>query len=302
MAKVARQGLFLQMTQMNAISQELPLHFAVPRLELPTYLDFQILTAQSGSRGTRVQNAPWLRSNRNSMIFSREEPDNNIYTTTLEDSVSASIQVYYWFLPHSFVRNGERIRVIDFHLRGWLPHQFLRMNPSLEVERAQTIRTDYRSRREAALFLIENPRSISVPFIQTPEAQIRRRPRTGTPPPLYRQARNPEGGSPPSPNYDLLNDMPDLIPFPPLPRPVIQVQALPMPKEVGDTLIQAAVQRGDECPILYNKLSDCDSVSITSCFHAFDSAALNEWRSTSGICPCCRTPIASVVTKRVRGL
>jgi hypothetical protein len=286
---------------MNAISRELPLHFAFPRLELPTYLDFQILTAQSGSRGTRVQNVSWLRSNRNSMIFQREEVDNTLYTTTLEDPVSASLQVYYWFLPHSFVRNGEHIRVIDFHLRGWLPHNFLRMNPSLPNERAQMIRTDYRSRREVFMVLIENPSSISVPFIRTPEVQIRRRPRTGTPPPLYRQSQNP-AGSPPSPLYDLLDDeVPDLIPFPSLPRPVIQVQALPMPKEIGDTLIEAAVQRGDECPILYNKLSDCDSVSITSCFHTFDSAALNEWRSTSGICPCCRTPIASVVTKRLRG-
>jgi hypothetical protein len=36
---------------------------------------------------------------------------------------------------------------------------------------------------------------------------------------------------------------------------------------------------------------------VTSCFHVFDSEALNRWRQEHTSCPVCRTMITNVVTK-----
>lgn len=145
---------------------------------------------------------------------------------------------------------------------------------------------------------------------------MQRRPRGSmSPPPIHRRRfvlsesdDDSEGTRPPHGGGDDSED--EYADLPPLERideagwrrvAQPQPQPLPLPKEVGETLIDAAIQRGEDCPILYNKLRDCDSVSITSCFHTFDTAALESWRLQAHPCPICRTQIVNVVTKRLRG-
>jgi hypothetical protein len=41
--------------------------------------------------------------------------------------------------------------------------------------------------------------------------------------------------------------------------------------------------------------SECDSLSITSCFHIFDKESLDHWFESNSTCPVCRKD-ASVVT------
>jgi hypothetical protein len=281
--------------RMIVTHRRLPEKFATPRFLVEGYYDFQMLSTRTRTDGaTSIQNVPWLVNSQDSVVFERDTDDTTVYSTTIiGESNLRRATAYYWYLPYRFKRNGEHIRVIDFQMHVYLPANFQPVNIGIDQERGREMRNLFTRRANENTYLIND---FASPILYTPN--IQRRPRTGTPPPV----QNP-GGSPPSPLYDLLDDLtalPTLTDFPSVSRSIVQVQTLPLPKSVGDTLIDAAIHRGEDCPILYNKLGDCQSVSITSCFHLFDTDALQEWRTTSSVCPCCRTPITSVVSKRLR--
>lgn len=63
------------------------------------------------------------------------------------------------------------------------------------------------------------------------------------------------------------------------------------PKFVIDLIIADAIAKGITCPITMEPLKK-DKVTVTSCYHVFDTDALNSWAAaqitTSTVCPQCR--------------
>ena len=68
----------------------------------------------------------------------------------------------------------------------------------------------------------------------------------------------------------------------------------PIPKFVAETLIAAAKQKNEACPITMEAFTECASLSVTSCFHIFARDALDAWfHSNKGAsCPVCKSECA----------
>jgi hypothetical protein len=71
--------------------------------------------------------------------------------------------------------------------------------------------------------------------------------------------------------------------------------AAPPPKFVADLIIADAVTKGATCPITMEPLK-ADNVTVTPCYHVFDTDALNTWaaaqivtgEAVTTVCPQCR--------------
>jgi hypothetical protein len=80
---------------------------------------------------------------------------------------------------------------------------------------------------------------------------------------------------------------------PPRPRPQPQPQPQPVPVALPDPIplriarLIAEDSKDENCPITMNKITPF-TCSVTSCFHVFDSDALDEWTTTNNTCPVCR--------------
>jgi hypothetical protein len=83
----------------------------------------------------------------------------------------------------------------------------------------------------------------------------------------------------------------------PVERVVVQTRVSPLPKAVGDILLANARRSTDSCPIASTPFSECDILSITSCFHVFDAPSLTRWCEDHTSCPVCRAKIENTVTE-----
>jgi hypothetical protein len=68
-----------------------------------------------------------------------------------------------------------------------------------------------------------------------------------------------------------------------------------LPTFVAAALKKAGIDAGAECMISMMPLKDCTKVSVTNCYHCFDSESLSEWFKTKNVCPLCKADITSVV-------
>jgi hypothetical protein len=66
-----------------------------------------------------------------------------------------------------------------------------------------------------------------------------------------------------------------------------------LPGFVANALVDAAITRGELCPITMEPIAEITtSVAVTSCYHVFDHAALLSWMATGdGSCPVCKAPL-----------
>jgi hypothetical protein len=74
-------------------------------------------------------------------------------------------------------------------------------------------------------------------------------------------------------------------------RPLPQLPQLPqmqLPKFVLEGYIRDAQAQGQTCPITCKTPSECSTISITNCYHWFETDALERWRSTKNTCPVCK--------------
>jgi hypothetical protein len=69
-----------------------------------------------------------------------------------------------------------------------------------------------------------------------------------------------------------------------------------LPVFVAVALKKAGIDAGAECIISMSLLKDCDKVSVTNCYHCFDSESLSTWCNTKNMCPLCKADITSIVT------
>jgi Ring finger domain len=75
------------------------------------------------------------------------------------------------------------------------------------------------------------------------------------------------------------------------PAPPAAAVSSPVPKFVADLIIADAIAKGTTCPITMEPLK-ADKVTVTSCYHVFDTEALNSWAASQDtattVCPQCR--------------
>ena len=85
--------------------------------------------------------------------------------------------------------------------------------------------------------------------------------------------------------------------------PVIEMHAYtPPPKEtcelelvsntiplfVAEILLKDAISKRSECAISMKLLADCESITLTSCYHLFETESIVRWQQSSSDCPVCR--------------
>ncbi len=86
----------------------------------------------------------------------------------------------------------------------------------------------------------------------------------------------------------------------PVPSPAPAPTAAPAtpsfaPKYVLELLKRDAVQKGESCPISMTPFQECESTTATSCFHLFETAAIQTWLRGHTTCPVCKQQVQSSV-------
>jgi hypothetical protein len=73
------------------------------------------------------------------------------------------------------------------------------------------------------------------------------------------------------------------------PKPIRIKEGCPLPAHVIEALLRDAKVGKECCPISMTSYSECNSLTITSCFHIFETKSIEEWFKTKRNCPVCRT-------------
>ena len=83
------------------------------------------------------------------------------------------------------------------------------------------------------------------------------------------------------------------VPVAPAPSPIvtlINARALKyIPKRIAWLVAEDAAKNEEKCPITMEAISPI-TASVTSCYHTFDTTAIQAWLTTHTTCPQCRTP------------
>lgn len=264
--------------------------------------------------------------------------DITVYTIAVAGQQPNVRYFKYWYLPFYFPHNGRRIPVIEFQYKSWLPSPihyganrviipmnnrllFLQTVRRINSERQETIRYDEEQGvttpvRERSLVRTPPPVNrlnrrdiqresntlhhiLNLP-IRDLNIDIRRGP-------LFSNLRVEI----PLPREDMisLEDLQDdeeqETPNLPLafrehiePERAVPPRALSLPRHVGDLLLQQARTGTESCPISALRYSECTKLSVTSCFHVFESQSIQRWRTLgNNNCPVCRTSITNIVTE-----
>ena len=74
---------------------------------------------------------------------------------------------------------------------------------------------------------------------------------------------------------------------PPAPRPPT------VPPFVASIMKNSAIANKEKCPITMEVFTDKMSISITSCFHLFETECVNKWLEKNTVCPFCRADLHS---------
>lgn len=68
----------------------------------------------------------------------------------------------------------------------------------------------------------------------------------------------------------------------------------PIPKFAANLMKCGAIANNDSCPITMNYIKECSSITLTSCYHLFETDAINVWIRKNSGCPVCKEEITSV--------
>lgn len=229
--------------------------------------------------------------------------DPTIYTLrykTHEHNREAA-EVKFWVLPFYYRIRHQRVPVLEFQYRSWLPEEYhpmpIRENVGdllhtcerIEMERLFEIRREEDGRHEFPSWHYE--RNMDRYFgsrpsrYRTPSPVSRgysSRPRTPSPPP-----------TPPQPEIRVIEVQV------PVERIVTQTRVLPLPKHVGEVLLSNARKGTESCPIAALPFGECGALAVCSCFHIFEKESIERWMQTSRTCPVCRSNIENIVSEAV---
>ena len=75
-----------------------------------------------------------------------------------------------------------------------------------------------------------------------------------------------------------------------------------IPSFVAELLVKAAIEKKESCPISYQDFEQTSSITVTKCYHCFDSNALTRWLKTKAECPLCKAPVNQSELSHVEGI
>jgi hypothetical protein len=219
-----------------------------------------------------------------------------IYRVQARISNGAIRTFHMWYLPFLLCFEEEEIPILDFHFLGWLPSPqgpAIPLPQSNEVLRVHSEMKQFWNNYQNTNMLSDNspPHPIApVPYRAPTPPRSRTNSAASTESAearsimtVYPHYNGPPGG--------------DTAFEPMAPSPSTLARPLPIPKFLGDLLIENA-QKGEECcTITAMPFKDLESLTATSCFHVFDTTAINRWSRDHNSCPICRTPITNMITK-----
>ena len=74
---------------------------------------------------------------------------------------------------------------------------------------------------------------------------------------------------------------------------IVAMRICPIPKFAAELMKRGAIAKNDCCPITLNPLKECESLTLTSCYHLFDTPAIDRWLRENMECPTCKEKITS---------
>ena len=230
-----------------------------------------------------------------------ETLDERVYTIHIYNPLThARVEVKYWYLPFEF--RNQAIPFLEFQYRSWLPRSNEDLLVQTQVRMEEIIRVTER---------IQEARLADIRYSEYREGQrhwdLSYHPLDSVGPDNEDDRRYY--------NRNFVGALPMRRPRPPTPPPppeiriveveipveriVIQRRTQPLPKAIGDILLSNARKTIDNCPIAQVPFGECQTLSITSCFHIFDSESLTKWQETHATCPVCRATIENIVSETV---
>lgn len=202
--------------------------------------------------------------------------------------------IKYWQLPMTLYIANEHFTVLNLEYVAWLPIPTTRIpfglsNDVLRTYNQQVLETrDDEDGVRRRLFVDPHPRpptpprsrSISTESSESVQSVLSV---------VSVVPRRPPGGEHPL-------DFPPLPPSPP-PSRGTPTNALPIPDLVGTLLIRDAIAGSDSCPITAVPFTELESLTATSCFHVFETEAIEAWLAEHPQCPVCRHRVVNKITK-----
>lgn len=82
------------------------------------------------------------------------------------------------------------------------------------------------------------------------------------------------------------------VPAPVIPVPVNAIQIEPLPQRIAWLVAEDACKRDEICSITLEPISPI-TASVTSCFHTFETNAIEKWLISNPLCPMCKKKTTS---------
>jgi hypothetical protein len=78
--------------------------------------------------------------------------------------------------------------------------------------------------------------------------------------------------------------------------PKVSINNEKLPTFVAEALIKSAKDSNAECSISMTPFKECPKISVTNCYHCFETDSLEEWRQRKSTCPMCKCEIKFITT------
>lgn len=261
----------------------LPQLFAILRTQSRRGPVWQILVGKQEPNWFEVINLYDCPTSLHEIILTQPQRPFSVHSAQFKLEEGRLRNLYFWYLPVSLSWYGHEIPVVDFEYKSWLP----RPSTQIPVERRSEILNAYEISlgqfRSVQSRHQEGHNSIVSSFQDLPR-------RAPTPPRSRTRSESPESVITVSPPTEW-NDTPLRESSSSLPKP------LRLPDAVGTLLLEQAWRGDDACPITSAPYKELARLSVTSCFHIFDTDAISRWHQEHASCPVCRTPISNLVSQ-----
>lgn len=93
-------------------------------------------------------------------------------------------------------------------------------------------------------------------------------------------------------------DLQAAVAVPPAPIPLIPIPPVvgnpPLPKRIAWLIAEDSAKNEEKCPITMEPISPI-TASVTSCYHTFDTHAIQAWLTNHTTCPQCRSPCVATI-------
>lgn len=195
--------------------------------------------------------------------------------------------IKFWYVPIQLYSLGQQIHVLDFEYKSWLPYSHHR----IPVTNIDEVKLRYKAAYNKFRNYNYSPLSVS-DFSSLPI-----RPPT---PPRQRRASESESDTQSVSSTEsvltvLQNESALLVQH----HEAFEYRERPLrlPESVGTLLLKQAWSGEESCPISAIPFQEIQSLSVTSCFHVFNTESLQQWQQTKNECPVCRCPIINVITQ-----